>query len=143
MFLITSNKLAFMVDQPIPRRQMMVLMRRFLKDKNRGISIALFADLCGISVSTLRDVFLYHTEPLSEFTQRRVHKGYQLWANGEVKIMQNQNNTKFIDFHSRPKPMLKRSMGLKMVNGQIKMQIGLKNKADYSQESLDEQLKRG
>jgi len=30
-----------------------------------------------------------------------------------------------------------------MVNGQIKMQIGLKNKADYSQESLDEQLKRG
>jgi hypothetical protein len=132
-----------MVDQPLPRRQLMVLIRRFLKDKNRGISIALFADLCGVSLSTMRDVFLYHTEPLSEFVQRRVWKGYQSWAKGEVAVMQNQDNTKFTEYRRQPKPMLKRSMGLKVVNGEIKVRIGLVHRADYSQPQLDEQLERG
>ena len=131
------------MDQPLPRRQLMVLIRRFLKDKNRGISIALFADLCGISLSTLRDVFLYNTEPLSEFVQRRVWKGYKAWAKGEVAVMQNQDNTRFTEYRRHPKPMVKRSMGLTVVNGEIKVKVGLVNKADYSQPSLNEQLERG
>jgi hypothetical protein len=35
-----------------------------------------------------------------------------------------------------------RSIGLEVQNGQIKLKIGLKNKADYSNLDIDEQLRR-
>ena len=32
----------------IPKKQLLVEIKRFFKDKDRGISIALFAELCGV-----------------------------------------------------------------------------------------------
>jgi hypothetical protein len=38
--------------------------KKFLQDPERGISNAMFAELCGINVDHMRDVFLYQTKPL-------------------------------------------------------------------------------
>jgi len=48
-----------------------------------------------------------------------------------------------VEYRKEAKPVMVRHTGLQVINGEIKMQIGLKPKYDYSQESLDEQIKRG
>ena len=114
--------------------------KRFLQDPNRGISLELFAELCGCSKDTLQNVFVKETDLLSEYIQRRVSKGYQAWRRGEVAIMKNRDNTRFVQYRKEPKPALKRSMGLQLEGGQIKIKVGIANKFDYSQPSLKEQL---
>ena len=126
----------------IPRQELKRTIKRFLTDKNRGISIPLFADLCGVSVAILRLVFIREEEPLTEYIQRRVSKGYQSWLRGEVAVMMNRDQTRFVQYRKEPKPKVARSMGLEVQNGQIKLKIGLKNKADYSNLDIDEQLRR-
>jgi hypothetical protein len=126
----------------IPRQDLKRTIKRFLSDKNRGISIPLFAELCGVSVAILRLVFIKEEEPLTEYVQRRVSKGYQSWLRGEVAVMMNRDQTRFVQYRKEPKPRVARSIGLEVQNGQIKLKIGLKNKADYSNLDIDEQLRR-
>jgi hypothetical protein len=126
----------------IPRQELKRTIKRFLSDKNRGISIPLFAELCGVSVAILRLVFIKEEEPLTEYVQRRVSKGYQSWLRGEVAVMMNRDQTRFVQYRKESKPRMARSMGLQVENGQIKLKIGLKNKADYSNPDIDEQLRR-
>ena len=126
----------------IPRQDLKRTIKRFLSDKNRGISIPLFAELCGVSVAILRLVFIKEEEPLTEYVQRRVSKGYQSWVRGEVAVMMNRDQTRFVQYRKEAKPKVARSMGLEVQNGQIKLKIGLKNKADYSNLDIDEQLRR-
>lgn len=127
----------------LPKTELRRIIKKFLLDKRRGISIELFADLCGVNASYLRDVFIYETENMGEHLQRRVSKGYMAWARGEVAVMQNKDRTRFVDYRREPKPLLTRSTGLKVVNGEIKISVGIKNRNDYSDLTLDEQLKRG
>ena len=118
------------------------LIGRFLDDENRGISKALFAELAGISEKTLEEVFQRKNRPMSEYVQIRVNKAYDHWRNGDVAIMERVNRTRFIEYRKQSKPRLKRSYGLQVQDGQIKLKIGISNKADYD-ESLDDQLSRG
>jgi predicted nucleotide-binding protein (sugar kinase/HSP70/actin superfamily) len=129
------------VRNSLPRFELRRVMKRFLQDKNRGISMPLFADLAGISLSHLKDVFLYETEPLTEYVQRRVSKAYTEWKDGEVAIMQNRDNTRFVQYRKEARPTLKRTTGLQLVNGEIKIKVGITNRYDYSDLTLDEQLK--
>lgn len=119
------------------------IMYRFLSDHNRGISVDLFAELAGISGTLLRNVFYYQTLPMSETTQYRVSKAYHEWMNGEVAIMINPDNTKFLEYRKKPKPAMVRGMNLQLKNGQIKISLGIKPKYDYDVQTLDEQLERG
>ncbi len=124
-----------------PRSELRRIIKRFLKDKERGISIPLFADLAGISVAHLRDVFINESEPMTEYVQRRVSKAYQEWIRGEVAIMQNRDCSLFVQYRKEAKPVLHRSSKLTLVNGEIKINMGIKPKYDYSDLTLDEQLK--
>jgi predicted HTH domain antitoxin len=117
------------------------IIKRFLQDKNRGISISLFAELAGLSVAHIRDVFLNETEPLTEYVQRRVSKAYQEWIKGEVAIMQNRDTSLFVQYRKEAKPILHKSSKLTLINGEIKINMGIKPKYDYSDLTLDEQLK--
>ena len=127
----------------LTKRELLKQVRRFLKDKNRGISSSLFAELCGIHLTTLKDVFYYQTVPLSENIQRKVSRGFLAWKNGEVAIMRNQDQTKFVEYRRQPKVRAARTTGLHVVNGEIKIRVGITNRGDYSREWLDEQLSRG
>lgn len=127
----------------IIKRELMRQIRRFLKDQNRGISTKLFAELCGIDRSHLLDVFIYRVSPLTEYVQIRVSKGYESWKKGEVAIMQNRDKTKFVAYRREEKPRLARTTGLQVVNGEIKIKVGISNRGDYSGTTLDEALKRG
>jgi hypothetical protein len=117
------------------------IMKRFLQDKDRGISISLFAELAGVSQAHIRDVFLDEAEPLTEYMQRRISKAYVEWINGEVAIMQNRDNTRFVQYRKEAKPDMAKTTGLHLVNGEIKIKVGITNRSDYSVLTLDEQLK--
>ena len=82
----------------IPKAELRKIMKRFLRDSQRGISIELFAQLAGLSASIIKSVFVYETEPLTEYVQRRVSKAYTEWKNGEVSIMQNRDQTRFVQY---------------------------------------------
>ena len=131
------------MEQVLTKKELKTQVKRFLKDKSRGISSKLFSELCGISLTTLKDVFIYETEPLSEMVQRRVAKGFASWREGMVAIMQQRDRSKFVTYRKAPKPRMARQTGLQLVDGQIRIRLGVVNKADYSQEPLAEQLERG
>jgi hypothetical protein len=127
----------------IPKAELKIIMRRFLSDHERGISIPLFSDLSGVSISQLRDVFLNDKEPLTEYVQRRVSKAYNEWKNGEVAIMQNRDSSKFVQYRKEARPALEKTNKLEVINGEIKIKLGISKKYDYSGSTLDEQLRRG
>jgi hypothetical protein len=125
----------------ILRKQLQKIIQRFFADENRGISVALFAEAAGLSEKTLYNVFVHNETAMTEMVQRRVSKAYNAWLNGELQIMMNRNQTRFVQYRKVPQPKLTRSMGLELCNGSIKIKTGIRNKADYSGSDLDEQLK--
>jgi AraC-like DNA-binding protein len=127
----------------LPKSVLRRAIKRFLLDKDRGISMELFAELAGLSKSHIKDVFLYETEPLTEYVQRRVSKAYTEWTNGEVAIMQNRDKTRFVQYRQQAKPVLEKKTSLQVVNGKISLKIGIAPKYDYLTQTLDEQLERG
>jgi hypothetical protein len=128
------------MDKILTKKQLLREIQRFLRDKNRGISKHLFADLCGISYSLLRDTFELELTPMSETTQIRVSRGFAAFQRGEVATMMNRDGTVFVDYRKEAKPVYKKSTSLQLENGQFKIKVGLRNAADYSQLSIDEQL---
>jgi hypothetical protein len=127
----------------IPKRELHRIISRFLRDKDRGISVELFSDLCGLSAAHIRDVFLHDTEPMTEYVQRRVSKAYTEWKDGQIAIMQNRDNTKFYEYRKEARPALKKESKLQLVNGQFTIKMGIANRYDYFDQTLDEQLERG
>jgi hypothetical protein len=91
----------------------------------------------------LMDVFVYETEPLTEMMQRKVSKGFHTWREGMIAVMANRDRTRFVTYRKEPKPRMVRKTGLQLVDGQIKIKLGVGLKADYSQAPLSEQLERG
>lgn len=132
-----------MLQPTIPKRELLAIIKRFVKDKNRGISVLLFAELCGVTKRRLLDVFYYRTDVMTEYMQVRVSKGYLAWKNGEVAVMQNRDNTRFVQYRREPKPRMARTTGLQMVNGEIKIKVGISNRADYSGLTLEDTIGRG
>lgn len=122
----------------LPKRELLRQIGKFLKDPDRGISIPMFGELCGVSKDTLRDVFINHTEPLSEMVQRRVNMGYEQWKAGRVRVMKRTDNTRYVDYRRVAEPVFIPTMGLKFDSNGIKLSVGMKNRHDYSDVSFDE-----
>lgn len=115
-------------------------MKRFMSDKDRGISLELFAELAGISKSMLVAVFQQESEPLSEFIQRRVNKAYADWRAGKVRVMR-LNKRKWVEYRKEDKPPIMKSTKLVLTNEGFRINVGLVNRHDYSKPSLDEQMR--
>jgi alpha-galactosidase/6-phospho-beta-glucosidase family protein len=126
---------------PLTKRELTKHMQRFNADKDRGISIALFAELAGISHGHFYDVFIYNTEPLTEMVQRRVSKAYQQWKAGNVKVMKRIDNTRYVDYRKESQPVFMPKMGLQVTSDGIKVKVGMVNRHDYSETTLDEALR--
>ena len=126
----------------IPKAELLQLVKRFLADPNKAMSLDLFAELAGLSKNTIVNVFQNQTHPMTEITQRRVSKAYKSVVNGEVMVMQNRDKTRFVQYRKKPELRLVRSNRISLVNGNLKVQLGVVNRNDYSRQSLDEQLRR-
>lgn len=129
------------MGKTILKRDLMRIMKRFIADKNRGISLNLFADLCGIHKDSLQKIFVDEEYPLTEYMQIRISKGYEAWRRGSVAIMQNRDTSKFVEYRKEDKPRLTRGYGIQFVDGKPTLNIGVRNRNDYSGLDIDEQLR--
>ena len=126
----------------LSKRQMMEVIPAFMRDKKRGISIALFAELCGLAPLHLRDVFLYGRYPLTELVQTRVNRAYEQWIRGDVAVMMKGNN-KYLEFRKQPKPQMVKRRLITYDGSGFKLDLGIRPKAqDYQRPDLDQQLRR-
>ena len=129
------------MGKTILKRDLMRIMKRFIEDKNRGISLNLFAELCGIHKDSLQKIFIDEEYPLTEYMQIRISKGYEAWRRGSVAVMQNRDTSKFVEYRKEDKPRLTRGYGIQFVNGKPTLNIGVRNRNDYSGLDIDEQLR--
>ena len=116
-------------------------MKRFIKDQDRGISIALFCELAGISKQQFYDVFDHRIDPQTEMMQLRVSKAYQQWKEGNVKVMRRKDNTRFVEYRREANPPKFAEMGLKFPPDGKKIKVGMVNRHDYSEIDLQEALR--
>mgnify|MGYP006280506139 CR=1 FL=1 len=130
-----------MVNEPLSKAQLKVEMKRFIADLDRGISISLFAELCGISKQHLDDVFKYEKEPLTEYVQRRVNKGYADWKAGKIKVMR-LGRKKWVEYRRDPEPPYFPTSKLVLTHNGFQVVVNYTNRHDYSQPDIDEQLRR-
>jgi hypothetical protein len=129
-----------MHSNTIPKAELYQQLKRFFDDQDRGISIALFAELAGLTKKTLIDIF-YRGHTMSERSQIRLSKAYNAWKNGEVKVMQNRDRTRFVEYRVEPKPVMVRSNKIVVENGKLRLALSPSNPRDYSGKTLDEQLR--
>ena len=115
-------------------------MKRFVADKDRGISVALFAQLCGLTPDRIWTVFITETEPLSEYTQLRVNKALSEWRQGRVRVMRD-GHKKYVDYRKQEIPPLMPSTKLSLTPDGIKIKVGMVNRHDYSELDLNEALR--
>jgi len=126
----------------LSKRQMMEVIPAFMRDKKRGISIALFAELCGLDPLHLRDVFLNGKYPLTELVQTRVNRAYEHWINGDVAVMV-KSGKKYVEFRKQPKPQMVRRRLVTFDGSGFKLDLGIRPKSqDYQRPDLDQQLRR-
>ena len=129
------------MDKVLPKKQLLKEIQRFCKNRNRGISLTLFADLSGMSLRHFKDVFVLELHPMTEEVQRRVSRAYEHWKKGEVAVYQNRDHSRFVQFRKEAKPEFVRGYGLEFTGNRITLNIGIKNRNDYSTATLDEQLR--
>lgn len=126
----------------LSKRQMMEVIPAFLRDKRRGISVALFAELCGLNPLHLRDVFLNGKYPLTELVQTRVNRAYEQWVRGDVAIMM-KSGKKYLEFRKQPKPQMVKRRLITYDGSGFKLDLGIRPKSqDYQRPNLDQQLRR-
>lgn len=126
----------------LSKRQMMEVIPAFLRDKRRGISVALFAELCGLNPLHLRDVFLNGKYPLTELVQTRVNRAYEQWIRGDVAIMM-KSGKKYLEFRKQPKPQMVKRRLITYDGSGFKLDLGIRPKSqDYQRPNLDQQLRR-
>lgn len=93
-----------------------------------------------MSKAILVQVFMTENEPLSEYIQRRVNKGYADWKSGKVRVMK-LGRGKYVEYRKEPAPPLMPASKLVLTNEGFKVKVGLVNRHDYSQPTLDEQIR--
>jgi hypothetical protein len=126
----------------MPKAEIYRRMDRFWKDQDKTLSIAMFAELCGLSETLLKRVFYVKDLDMSEHTQICVSRALDRMTRGDVMMVYDRDRRRKLFFKQTPQPRLAKSMSLTVEGGQIGLKIGVKNKADYSMPSFEEQFSK-
>lgn len=126
----------------IGRKELLVRMKRFLADRKRGISTVLFAELAGVSDRMLLQVFKEERFPISEQMQIRVSRALLAWERGEYEVAKGYGQVKYLVPRKVAKPAFRRFMGLKVENGQIRIDCGVRRRIDTSRMTFREQMSK-
>ena len=117
-------------------------MERFWKDQDKTLSIAMFAELSGLSASLLKRVFQVKDTPMSEHTQIAVSRALERMTRGDVVMVYDKGNKRRLIYRQEPRPRLHKSIILTNDGGKIALKVGIKNKSDYSKPGFDEQFNK-
>ncbi len=125
------------------KKELLYIMKEFVKNKHRGISIPLFCKHAGFDYKHFYNVFIYETQPLTENMQKKCNKAFDDVVQGNLKVMQNRDLTLYTTYRKEPKPHFVKTNKVVFKDGKITLEFGIKNSNDYSTQPLDFQLKKG
>lgn len=115
-------------------------MTRFFNDPRKPLSVKYFAELAGLSRDTIEAVFLRREYPMSPEVQVRVSRALERMERGDVELMVRRNQTRFLKYNETEKPVFRKTYRLAIGPEGLKLNVGLRNRADYSQTTFKEQL---
>jgi len=115
-------------------------MARYLEEEDRVMSVKFLAELAGLSERLIFGIFIGDTHTMSEETQVRMSRALMRLERGDVTVMRNRNRTKYLQYNRDPKPRMVRGYGLKLDGGKITLNIGVKNRDDFSKPTFKEQM---
>jgi hypothetical protein len=110
--------------------------------RSRGFTMKMFADFACMNYRHMDSVTRNKEDTFTELTQRKLSKALLALENGEAGPRVDILGKKFIGYHPKAKPVLKRGMGIEMTPSGIKMKVGITNKYDFSKPRLDDALKK-
>ena len=126
----------------IGKKELLVRMKRFLADRRRGVSVVLFAELCGVSDRMLVQTFKDERFPVSEQMQIRVSRALLAWERGDYEVVKGFGGVKYLVPRKVPKPAFRRFVGLKVEDGRIRIDCGVRRRADTSRVTFKEQMNK-
>jgi hypothetical protein len=115
-------------------KELRAAMDRFYADKDRVISERLLAELAGISLDTLKDVFKLRRTMLTPTTQLRLERALKHIERGEVAVMQDGMKRRSIQYRKKgeEKPAFRKTTRLTFRNGRIGLKVGPENANCYT-----------
>lgn len=131
------------MKRALPKAEIFRRMERFSRDKNKALSWKHFGELCGVDPAHLREIFVSKSEILTEYVQIRVSRALERLEQGDVTVMVNRDQTRFLQYNNTPRPRLVKTGRILFQDGEIRVQNAITNANDYSHPTLDEQLGEG
>ena len=123
-----------------PKQEIKEWMARFWADKSRGIAVLPLCDFLNISTTNFWDTVLRSKAPMSNTMQATMSKFIHEWETGRIETVPNRYGGMKLQYRRVAKPELAPSMGLRVVDGQIRLNMGLRNRRVYAGPTLKEQL---
>jgi hypothetical protein len=128
------------MKKPLPKAELYRHMDRFATDNRKALSWRFLGELAGVDAEHLRNVFVNKSVPLTEYVQIRVSRALERLADGDVTVMQNRWRERYLQYNQTPKPRMVKSNQLVLRDGKLELKIGIKNRNDYSEPTLEEQM---
>jgi hypothetical protein len=107
-------------------------------NRKRGFSMKMFAEFALMDYRHMESIVRDNKDTFTELSQRKLSKALLALENGEAGPRVDILGRKFIGFHPKPKPVLKRSLGIEKTAEGFKVKLGITNKYDFSQPRLDD-----
>jgi hypothetical protein len=124
----------------LPKYEIYKRVSRLIADESSPWSWSMLGELCGYHWQHLRHVFIYKDTPMTDPLQIRMSKALGEIERGEVSIMRNKDNSRFVKYNKDPKLRVARGYQIELRGGQLAVKTGLVNRNDYSKVTLKEQL---
>lgn len=125
----------------MPKAEIYRRMDRYHADPKKTVSMTYFAELAGLGLTTIKAVFIDKTMPMSEHTQIAVSRALERLARGDVTIVHYRDRSRKMIYNTIPKPKMVRGTRINLGPDGFKLEVGVRNKQDYSAKTLREKLK--
>lgn len=111
-------------------------------NRKRGFTMKMFAEFASMDYRHLESVTRDRADTFTELTQRKLSRALLSLEKGEAGPRIDILGKKFIGYHPKSKPVLRRSVGLTATTDGFAIKVGLANKYDFSKPRLDDALKK-
>ena len=129
-----------MEPRAFSKEELKRIIRRFVADKGRGISVDHFCEIAGVDLRDFRKAFIEDKLNISEAMQIRVSKAMRAYMRGDIVVYKNWDRTKTVEYRKEPKPAFRKNLGFQVTKDGVKLNVGLVNRRDYTQPTFLEHL---
>jgi len=130
------------MDTVLTKAEILRYLATMRSNRKRGFTMRMFADFAAIGYRHMEAITRDGDSTFTELTQRKLSKALLALEHGEAGPRVDILGRKFIGYHPKAKPVLRRSMGLEITPDGFKMKVGITNKYDFSKPRLDDSLKK-